>query len=311
VDVATSSALAQLAARLDALEAAGAEQETLTPNYLTIDPVTHLVGAKFTGIINALGLTLPAATSLPGSAANQVEWVRTSDGAVVAQIIGSTGGINEVVMNTETTAGSPISISVLGANSVSQVHPAQVSAVGGVANPNVQLLAGGQIRNALDSNGASDFVQSSAGPGSSIKVGDPMIVVGNANASYGPGTGDPFQNGMGSGVISDPGGRWAGGDYICRNTGVYASGMFLSYGAGGAVECSGGIINATAGFGICTESFLPSALLIGTHAALSLIPATANDHLRPQLGDSANITLRSTDTILGHFSSCWWVFQIA
>lgn len=60
--------------------------EALNPNYLTLTPA-GLVGANFTGVINALGLTLPAyqAGGAPTPAGNAIEWIR-SDGVMIAQL---------------------------------------------------------------------------------------------------------------------------------------------------------------------------------------------------------------------------------
>lgn len=66
-----------------------AEPDTLAPNVLTFTGGT--VGAKFTGLVNALGLVLPAGVGSPAPN-NEIVWERISDGAVVATLSAVSGG---------------------------------------------------------------------------------------------------------------------------------------------------------------------------------------------------------------------------
>lgn len=84
---------AQLAALRDDVEAGG---EALQPTYLTINPNTGLVGADFTGLVNALGLIIPAGSVFTPTPVNRIEWQRQSDGAVVADLYGVESGTTDV-----------------------------------------------------------------------------------------------------------------------------------------------------------------------------------------------------------------------
>jgi hypothetical protein len=95
---------AELEQRLAALESAVAGLQAqpvadqLSPNYLTMTSGGQ-VGANFSGVINALGVTLPAGTVK--AANNEVAWKRTSDGAAVADIYGVSGGAGISTLNLE------------------------------------------------------------------------------------------------------------------------------------------------------------------------------------------------------------------
>ena len=74
--------------RVSALEQKVALQggsEPLSPNYLTVTPA-GLVSANFTGIVNALGLVLPASAVASPPPDSQIQWQRTSDGSLVASV---------------------------------------------------------------------------------------------------------------------------------------------------------------------------------------------------------------------------------
>lgn len=98
--------------------------EQLSPNYLTVDAAGR-VGAMFSGLINALGLILPASSISTPPGQSQIQWQRTSDGAVVAQIyaqdLGGAGGragvfraapdgINDTLATIQTGAGDGLFI---------------------------------------------------------------------------------------------------------------------------------------------------------------------------------------------------------
>lgn len=91
--------LDELDARLTALERVAGEQTggSISANYITVDPATGQVSADFTGIINALGVTLPAGTAQqdPAAASDQIIWKDTGDGSVVASVQGWTDDIND------------------------------------------------------------------------------------------------------------------------------------------------------------------------------------------------------------------------
>lgn len=81
------------------------EGEELVPTYLTTNP-DGTVSASFTGQVHAQGLTLDADTG--GQLVNhKVRWVRQSDGAEVAYVLGQTsGGLEQTFVVAEETTGT-------------------------------------------------------------------------------------------------------------------------------------------------------------------------------------------------------------
>lgn len=89
--------LAELRQRVDALEqelaARPPASSTLQPNVLT--EVNGVIGADFTGLVNALGLILPAGVVGSPTPINTISWQRRSDGVMAAQIVGESGSAPE------------------------------------------------------------------------------------------------------------------------------------------------------------------------------------------------------------------------
>lgn len=52
--------------------------EVNIPNYLTINPQTGRIGANFSGVINALGITLPEGVPPGAIATNKIQWTRAN-----------------------------------------------------------------------------------------------------------------------------------------------------------------------------------------------------------------------------------------
>lgn len=83
--------------RLAALEKRiGDHTEGILQNFVTINPTTGVTNFNFTGIINALGLIIPAATgaSLTSALQNRVEWTDTA-GDIIAELFANTTGTGQ------------------------------------------------------------------------------------------------------------------------------------------------------------------------------------------------------------------------
>lgn len=81
------SEIQQLADALAAVAARQSEQnEALVPNYLTFDPATGRVGAKFSGVISAQGVTLPESTVQNPPPTSIVNWTDPSTGVTAGEI---------------------------------------------------------------------------------------------------------------------------------------------------------------------------------------------------------------------------------
>lgn len=111
------AAVNQLARRIAALEGRAGGGEQLSPNYLTVDSQGR-VGANFTGVVSAEGLTLPASLSAaPAAPPNRVVWQRASDGALVGSLETiSVGGAEQTRIVAVAAPNSDTSILKLGAD---------------------------------------------------------------------------------------------------------------------------------------------------------------------------------------------------
>lgn len=95
--------LNRLQQRLSRLEAQAGGGEQLAPNYLTL--TNGLVGANFTGLINALGLIIPSAPTLTPGTSNEITWQRAADGAGVATMAAASPAANQTDLTIN--AGDP------------------------------------------------------------------------------------------------------------------------------------------------------------------------------------------------------------
>jgi hypothetical protein len=124
----------QLAAQVRQLQAAAQGDEALQPTYLTVDNQGR-VSASFSGVVTALGLTLPAFAGSTPAATNQIQWLRTSDQALVARLAaGETnpapGSIDELLLQLQQTNTANQTILQLNAQ----------NPVGTAQGPELQLL---------------------------------------------------------------------------------------------------------------------------------------------------------------------------
>lgn len=132
--------LRDLQDRVTALEQQLGDQpgpDSLTPNVITYDGGT--VGAKFTGLINALGVILPSAPGSSLTLPNAVEWQRAADAALAAWVQGDWGpglptGMSVQAHNPD--HGSFVRLRLTGNSSVPTANKAAV----GTANYSVQLI---------------------------------------------------------------------------------------------------------------------------------------------------------------------------
>jgi hypothetical protein len=129
--------ISQLQAQVAQLKGA-ASIEAGQPNYLTINPATGAIGANFTGLINALGLILPAALPpLTQTPSNTIEWQRPSDGTPVADIYAFRA-------NADTNSFLEIT----------------ADTIAGDANPSAIIVSSGpQSKRLIGSDGTSSFMQ--------------------------------------------------------------------------------------------------------------------------------------------------------
>ena len=80
--------------------------DQIAPNYLTIGTDGE-VGADFTGLINALGLIIPAADSTPPALDQSVRWV-DANGDMVSQIYTFTGAGSQSEVEIEAHASDTL-----------------------------------------------------------------------------------------------------------------------------------------------------------------------------------------------------------
>jgi hypothetical protein len=133
--------------------------EALSPNYLTLDAEGN-VGANFSGVIEADGVTLPASNTVALAAQNEVAWQRTSDGALIADVGGYAGPSGDVrlILNAVNAANNQSEIS-LNATSDGGTLEANLT-VAVVGTP--QVFAGlndGSFVEIIGEGGVSSFLQ--------------------------------------------------------------------------------------------------------------------------------------------------------
>lgn len=139
--------------------------EVLQPNYLTIDPNTGVVGADFTGVISALGVTLPSGDTLTPPATNRVRWVRQSDGSVLADIFGASLSVppatpkRTIRLLAHGNNSEPEADAVLQALNDDTNDTALVDAQVSNGDPAVTVTTTLQFRVVLRDDGASDYLQ--------------------------------------------------------------------------------------------------------------------------------------------------------
>lgn len=151
------SRIARLEQAVASLQGQAGGGESLSPNYLTLG-VDGEVGANFTGVVNALGLTLPAGVPLAPGPANEISWVRTADGDVVAVLTADTSGALSLrsigsPANHATSAALQTTDSRIAARDRATGVPASVQANAGIdgASPVTVTI--------VDENGESNFAQ--------------------------------------------------------------------------------------------------------------------------------------------------------
>jgi hypothetical protein len=173
---AAGPSLASLQAQITALKqqmqqvAATAQGgETLQPTYLTVSP-TGQVGANFSGVVSASALALKAGTARGGYVANSVQWVRQSDGALVAFAEAWNAAANDelTLQATQATAGDATGV-LLMANGLAGSGNASLAINGcssSGANASTGLFAGAipktgapSLATILDATGHSSFAQ--------------------------------------------------------------------------------------------------------------------------------------------------------
>lgn len=175
--------LQRLEQAVSALQAQAGGGEQLSPNYLTLGPDGE-VGANFTGLINALGLIIPAgiAQQPPQVASDQIVWEAQgpSGGIFTANVQGySTGpagsGTRSIQVQSIAVGDGDINYALLGALSdagdpnqgqdgaaiqVSQLDRGGVGPPGSIgAGTEVSMFVGPLPRMLVDATGRSSFVQ--------------------------------------------------------------------------------------------------------------------------------------------------------
>jgi hypothetical protein len=148
-----------LEGRVTALEQAIANlqgSEALNPNYLTVTP-QGLVGADFTGVINAQGLVLPAATSITPAPVSEVAWKRASDGGLIATLFAySIAGASQLDITADLASDSVANLE-LGTQSVDGQSSIELAQSAGTML--AQVTAGAKIATLLDNSGNSSFLK--------------------------------------------------------------------------------------------------------------------------------------------------------
>lgn len=293
------SSLAELEQRIAALEDLSAG-EAGSANYLTI--VNGLVGANFSGQINAAGIIFPAGTSF----VSQIQWIRQSDGAVIASIFGNEiSGVDpnltlEAIMQSGDTQAEASLIASTNPNVGSvqiqaQAFPLPVGPPLDNANVLINTKSGGQVRQTLArEDGASSYMQAASGISVS-RAGDPMTVyISTASAAVTSGVDFNYIAGVGVAISTgtDPGGRWNGTGYVCRNTGIYEASGGISYPASSVIQVQVGASNNNTGYKIKAPTVTANALSVAGHSFGGIfIPASAGDLIIPvaQLSSSVSV----------------------
>lgn len=255
----SAGTLEQRVSNLEQLVAGLQGSEALQPNYLTVSP-TGQVGADFTGIINALGLIIPAAQVGAPASTNKIVWERTSDGAVAASIGTSLdfgGGIihpsSQLLMDLEqpgTTNDANVALSsnVLAASaSVTATDGTDVAALTtktGSGQASVTATADANLINIIDQAGNSSFAQNTTINGASstgFTSGTMTAGVQNycpLNTSYGGG-GISLSNWSSLGGTTGIGA--SGALWTCPKTGIYIVSQSLQIVNSGAGTVTGSL----------------------------------------------------------------------
>lgn len=168
--------VAALEARVAALEqqlaALPPSLDQLSPSYLSLTPA-GVLGANFTGLVNALGLILPAGTNFSPGPTNEIVWERSSDGAATAQI-SSVQFVNQIlttlaslfpsgVIASTLTLAAQDSGSTTGASLSITADPGSLAA----EKVSVSTAEGAHSATLLDGNGKSTF-PSLGGPANGV-----------------------------------------------------------------------------------------------------------------------------------------------
>lgn len=176
-----------LEARVAALENAIAGlqgSEALSPNYLTLDAQGN-VGADFSGVIQADGITIPASNSIALAAQNEVAWQRTSDGALVADVGGyaGPGGDVRLILNAVNAANNQSEVSLNASSNAGTLDATLI--VGVVGAP--QVVAGtndGSFAQIIAAGGKSSFLQIAGAPAElAVAAGSSLITFSGSSAS--------------------------------------------------------------------------------------------------------------------------------
>lgn len=153
--------IARLEQIVSGLQAQAGGGEQLSPNYLTVDAQGRS-GASFTGLINALGLILPAAAAptLPIPAPSSVLWERQSDGAVVAEAtaFGVAGSGQSLILSGFHNAGvgesAAVAVGVGGSPSTGQADASYEVTADSAGNKSHIAFAGGKTVALLNNLGS-------------------------------------------------------------------------------------------------------------------------------------------------------------
>lgn len=141
--------------------------DSMTPTYLTLSP-TGQVGAAFTGLVNALGLVLPASTNFTPTNTNTVSWTTdgTQSGGLIAEMFGYgpvSGNEFFTIRGLEEVSGdaSGGNLAAIDRNGVIQasIGVQQQNAGAGPLLAGAVVGAGSLSQSILLSDGSSDYLQ--------------------------------------------------------------------------------------------------------------------------------------------------------
>src|SRR5215469_3602327 len=145
----------------------------ISDNFITINP-NGTVGANFTGLINALGLILPAGTGAVSQAQNTVTWNRTTDNVPIATLYAFDqppgSGDQDQIGITSYGGGRTTQEVGLTATAASPRQAYFVVEGQNGSDPNTRVYAGAvngssvvQSATIIDAAGNSDFIQTMGG----------------------------------------------------------------------------------------------------------------------------------------------------
>lgn len=135
--------------------------ETLTPNYITVSP-TGLVGADFTGFVHALGLQIPEGSgSAPLPTTNSIQWLKQSNGSVVASIGTALSGATHTQFITTQPGVGELAQTIIRASDSggSRVVDLSVSQTGPSPQGGVTIQTATGVVTLFDQAGNSNFLQ--------------------------------------------------------------------------------------------------------------------------------------------------------